>query len=407
MKNFLSVGPFARLASTALFSVAVTGVMSGLSAEAYAAKTSAATTTSYSYYSIGDANYIPSIPSPTYPSYVLMGGGPDVDEGFRWMIKRAGITPSTGGRVVVIRATGDGAYNPYIYYSGRRNSTSNLIQDGWVGGKYLGVSSVETLVIPSRDAAGSEFVNKVLAGANAVWIAGGDQTDYFRYWKGTPLEGTLKGLLAKNIPIGGTSAGLAVMGGFDFTGANGTVSSLQALGDPYNTYMQFDPAPLSTSGSFLTPPVFGNMIMDSHLDSRDRMGRLITFVSRLIGSYPGTHTQQFGCQGGPITKASAKGIGIGVEAALVVHQNPDGTYTGERLTNVSTTTESAVYLVELTQDPTECVSGKPLTVPQNSINIRKLDKTTPRINNISDWTGFPIYKTGGVFSGTMSPANPY
>lgn len=404
MKKLLPSGAFAKLARTAFLAVAATGILSGMPIEAYAAKKSA---TSYTYYSVGDTKLVPSLASPTYPSYVLMGGGPDVDEGFRWMIKRAGITPGSGGRIVVIRATGDGAYNPYIYYSGRKNSTSNLIEDGWVGGKSLGVSSVETLVIPNRDAAGTEFVNRVVAGANAVWIAGGDQTNYFRYWKGTPLEETLKGLLAKNIPIGGTSAGLAVMGGFDFTGANGTVTSVQALSDPYNTYMQFDPTPLSTSGSFLTPPVFANTIMDSHLDSRDRMGRLVTFVSRLIGPYSGTSTQQFGCPGGPITRASAKGIGIGVEAALVVNQNPDGTYTGERLTNVSTTTESAVYLVEITQGPTECAAGKPLTVPQNAINIRKLDKTTPRINNIADWTGFPIYKTGGVFSGTLSPANPY
>jgi cyanophycinase-like exopeptidase len=406
MKNLPANGVFAKLARTALLTVAATGMLFGMPADSYAAKKPAATT-SYTYYSVGDTALVPSLASPSYPSYVLMGGGPDVDEGFRWMIKRAGITPGSGGRIVVIRATGDGAYNPYIYYSGRKNSTSNLIQDGWVGGKSLGVSSVETLVIPSRDAASTEFVNKVVAGANAVWIAGGDQTNYFRYWKGTPLEETLKGLLAKNIPIGGTSAGLAVMGGFDFTGANGTVTSAQALDDPYNTYMQFDPTPLSTAGSFLTPPVFANTIMDSHLDSRDRMGRLITFVSRLIGPYSGTSTQQFGCPGGPITKASARGIGIGVETALVVNQNPDSSYTGERLTNVSTTTESAVYLVEITQGPTECASGKPLTVPQNSINIRKLDKAMPRINNIADWTGFPIYKTGGVFSGALSPANPY
>jgi cyanophycinase-like exopeptidase len=405
MENSLSSGVFARLARTTLF-WAATGLAFGMSAQADAAKKPTATT-SYTYYSVGDTTLTPSLPSPAYPSYVLMGGGPDVDEGFRWMIRRAGITPGTGGRIVVIRASGDGAYNPYIYYSARKNSTSSLIEDGWVGGKYLGVSSVETLVIPSREAASTGFVNKVVASANAVWIAGGDQTNYFRYWKGTPLEETLKGLVAKNIPIGGTSAGLAVMGGFDFTGANGTVTSVQALGDPYNTYMQFDPTPLSTSGSFLTPPVFANTIMDSHLDSRDRMGRLITFVSRLIGAYPGTGTQQFGCPGGPLTKASAKGIGIGVEAALVVNQNPDGTYNGERLTNASSTTESAVYLVEITQGPTECAAGRPLTVPQNSINIRKLDKTTPRIINMSDWTGFPIYKTGGVFSGTLSPANPY
>ena len=32
-----------------------------------------------------------------HPIFVLMGGGPDVDEAFRWMISRAGIRPGTGG----------------------------------------------------------------------------------------------------------------------------------------------------------------------------------------------------------------------------------------------------------------------------------------------------------------------
>lgn len=373
-----------------------------------AKKDGTSTTTSYTYYSVGDPAVSPGVAQARPdPSYVLMGGGPDVDEAFRWMIGRAGITPATGGRVVVIRAAGDGAYNPYIYYSGRKSSTSTDVQDGWVGGKSLGVSSVETLVIPSAEAANSAFVSSVVGRANAVWIAGGDQTHYLRYWKGTQLESTLKNLMANNVPIGGTSAGLAVMGGFDFTGENGTVTSAQALADPYNTYMRFDPTPLSTAGSFITPPVFANTIMDSHLDSRDRMGRLVTFVSRLIGNYPRNAANPYGCSGGVIANATAKGIGIGVEAALLVKGNPDGSYSGERVTNVSTTTESAVYLVNVTQGPTTCVSGQPLTIPESAVEIRKLDGNMPVIENLQDWTGFPIYKPAGVFSGTLNPPNPY
>jgi len=43
-----------------------------------------------------------------------MGGGPDVDQAFQWLIERAGIKPGTGGRLVIIQATGTEAYNPYI-----------------------------------------------------------------------------------------------------------------------------------------------------------------------------------------------------------------------------------------------------------------------------------------------------
>lgn len=362
----------------------------------------------YTYYSVGNPDFSPAIvQAREHPSYVLMGGGPDVDEAFRWMIQKAGITPATGGRLVVIRATGDGGYDPYIYYSNKKKSTaSSDIADGWVGGASLGLSSVETLVIPSTAAANDEFVNTVVGRANAVWIAGGDQADYIKYWKGQALETTLKTLMDHNVPVGGTSAGLAVLGGFDFTAQNGTVTSPQALTDPYNAFMTFDPSPLSTLGGFIAPAALAKTIVDSHLDSRDRMGRLISFVSRLIGTYSGTGTQQYGCAGGVLGNSTARGIGIGVEAALLVQRNPDLTYTGQRVTNISTTTESAVYFVDVTQGPTVCTSGKPLEVPTSSVVIRKLANSGTTIN-LTDWSNFPIHKSVGVSSGLLLPANPY
>ena len=86
----------------------------------------AGSTAAYSYFATGNPYAAVSAPSTlNAPSFVLMGGGPDVDEAFRWMISRAGITPKTGGRFVVIRATGTEAYNPYIYYSNDASSTSS------------------------------------------------------------------------------------------------------------------------------------------------------------------------------------------------------------------------------------------------------------------------------------------
>jgi cyanophycinase-like exopeptidase len=361
----------------------------------------------YDYYAEGNPDVVPTVSqSQPHPSYVLMGGGPDVDDAFRWMIQRAGVAPGTGGRLVVIRASGDDGYNPYIFYSGRKSAIDSVVRDGWVGGAALGLSSVETLVIPSTAAANDPFVNTVLARANAVWIAGGDQASYIRYWKGQALEATLNGLMQKNVPIGGTSAGLAVLGGFDFAALNGTVTSMQALGNPYNSYMTLDPNPLSTVGGFIAPPVLANTITDSHLDSRDRMGRLITFVSRLIGTYPGAGQQELGCPGGVLGNHTARGIGIGVEAALLVQRNPDFTYSGRRVTNISTTTESAVYFINVTQGPTVCAAGKPLDVPTSSVVIRKLANSAAAIN-LSDWSGFPIHQSVGVVAGSLLPANPY
>lgn len=63
-----------------------------------------------------------------------MGGGPDVNDAFKWMIKKAG-----GGNFVILRSRGTDAYNSYVYAMG-------------------GVSSVETIIIPSREAASDPFV---------------------------------------------------------------------------------------------------------------------------------------------------------------------------------------------------------------------------------------------------------
>ncbi|MBK6651748.1 MAG: cyanophycinase [Betaproteobacteria bacterium] len=352
----------------------------------------------HEYHALGQPDAEVSASPQAEPSLVIMGGGPDVDNAFAWMIARAGVRPGTGGRFVVIRATGTDAYNPYIYFSDDKDSTSSQIAADWVGGASMGLSSVETLVIPDRNAANHPFVNAVVARAQAVFIAGGDQSDYIRYWKGTALHATLDNLIAQNVPVGGTSAGLAVLGQFDFSAMVDSVSTAEALTNPYNEFMTLDPDPLSLTGGFLTPAAFRNTILDSHLDSRDRMGRLMTFVSRLVAPLGSA-----GCKGGILaagtsTLQGARGIGVGVETALLVQGDGLITpFTGQRVTNPNSTTESAVYFVRPMEVPKVCSSGLPLTVGQ--MEVRKLSDSS--VFNLSDWAGKParyVDVTAGVLS---------
>jgi cyanophycinase-like exopeptidase len=146
------------------------------------------------------------------PSVVLMGGGYDVGEAFRWMIAQAGISRATGGRFVILRATGTDAYNGYIYsHLGQVDPTTPKNYET-VGGIDLGVTSVETLVIPTRKAAEDPFVLGVIAKASAIFIAGGDQADYYNFWQGTALDTALQKAVSAGIPVGGTSAGNAMLG---------------------------------------------------------------------------------------------------------------------------------------------------------------------------------------------------
>jgi len=219
----------------------------------------------YRYFAVGEPERAVAIPQfPARPAFVLMGGGADVDEAFRWMIRKAGVRPGSGGRFVVLRASGTGAYDPYIFFSGPGRQTGVPVAQRWVGGAALGLSSAETLVIPSRAAAESPFVNSVVARANAVFIAGGDQGNYIRHWKGTRLESTLNSLLARKVPVGGTSAGLAILGAFDFAALRGTINSARALADPFDQRITLDPGPLAPGGGLLPASALANTITDSH-----------------------------------------------------------------------------------------------------------------------------------------------
>ena len=95
------------------------------------------------------------------PGLVLMGGGTDVDAAFHWMCDRAG-----GGDFVVIRTTGTDAYNPYI---------QQLCPQ---------MDSVETIIITSVTGANSAYVSSHIQNAEALWIAGGDQSTYVTFGAG-------------------------------------------------------------------------------------------------------------------------------------------------------------------------------------------------------------------------------
>lgn len=333
----------------------------------------------YSYFVTGTQYYVAGNPEPVIPlptakpeavqPVVAMGGGPDVDEAYRWMIQQAGIKAGpnnpTGGRFVVVRTTGTDAYDPYFFYSDGNNSTNTPAVDGFVGGAYLGLTSAETLIVTSRDGANDKFVNAVVGTANALWIAGGDQSTYINLWKGTELETTIARLIKNNIPVGGTSAGANVLARFVFSAQRGTITSAQALSDPYNKYMTFDPGPFSDP-SFLSIPALADTFIDPHFDSRDRMGRLVTFVSRTIA--PGSNNT--GCAGGILTTPqSARGIGIDVETALAI-RNVGGNYIAQRLTNISTTSRSAVHFLRPMSLPATCTAGTPLTM--QGVCVQKL-----------------------------------
>jgi cyanophycinase-like exopeptidase len=183
-----------------------------------------------------------------------MGGATEDDNAMRWFLQRA-----NGGDVLVIRASGADGYNDYLF--------SEL---------GVAVNSVETIVTPNAASALEPYVAQQIRNAEALWMAGGDQTNYANFWKDKPVEDALRYLIhEKKAVIGGTSAGMAILGEAYFRAANGTITSAEALANP------FDPKMDIGASDFLDHPHLQRVITDTHYDNPNRRGRHLAFIARL------------------------------------------------------------------------------------------------------------------------------
>ena len=258
---------------------------------------------------------------PTSGLLVLQGGGDDVDENYVQMGAKGG-----GGDFVVLRATGDDEYQAYIY---------GLCQ----------CDSVETLIVDSRAAAFDPYVVETVRNAEALFIAGGDQSNYVRYWKGTPLEDAINFVAAKPAPVGGTSAGMAVLGEFVYSAMTPeSLTSATALANPYA-------ADLTLERDFLVMPRMAGIVTDQHLQERDRIGRTVALMARLL-------------QDGWTTDARA----IAADRETAVHIDP---VTG--VAQVFATKDHPTpyaYMMSANRLPEHCKPGEPLTFSQ--VNVYRL-----------------------------------
>jgi len=312
----------------------------------------------YEYYVIGDPSDSDATPS---PGLLLAGGSTDVAEAMEWMIKKSG-----GGDFVVLRCAGTDAYNPWIYKQlaepGELNSCETII--------FLEPESCEDPVLIGR-----------IVNAEALFIAGGDQWNYVSMWKGTPVEAAIHSVRDKGAPIGGTSAGLAILGEFVFSAENDTVESDDALRNPYNRRVCLEKG-------FLDMPDMDGKITDSHFVARDRMGRLVTFLARIV-------------QDGWATEA--RGIGIDEETALGV--DPDGTVT---LFGACKDGTAVAYFLRTNGEPDSCEPKTPLTY--KGISVFKM--TIGAKFNLATWQGdygtsYSLSAVEGVLASTQSDGSIY
>jgi cyanophycinase len=280
---------------------------------------------SYKYIRLGQKH---DKQSSTQAGVAMLGGGEDLDEAFRWMCGKSG-----GGDFLILRARGSGDYNPYI------NGMCQL-------------NSVATLIIPNRKAAQDPAVADIIRHAEAVFIAGGDQSRYIKFWRGTTVEHAMNANIADGKPIGGTSAGLAVLGEFTYASFYDSTVSKDALRNPYYKGV-------TLTRDFLKVPHLQDVITDSHFATRDRMGRTLAFMARLM---------QDGWSKSP------RDIAIDERSGVLVESDGKAVVIG---------TGRGAYFLGTTQAPDVCREKLPLTFR----GVTAYHVPTGAHFDLSSWTG--------------------
>ena len=322
------------------------GLVAGFLILASVAAQSFAQTSVYQYFRVGSGTDKAGTPR---AGFALMGGGTDQDEAFRFLCERAG-----GGDFLVLRATGKDDYNTYIQ-------------------KLCPINSVATVVIPNRAAAEDPFVAAKIREASAVFISGGDQANYINFWMGTPVQTELNNAIKRGVPLGGTSAGLAVMGEYAYTSQGDkpddpNLDGKTAIADPFGPR-------ITLVRGFLDIPILKGVVTDTHFAKRDRMGRLLVFLARL--NKPG---------------ARVRGIGVQEKAALLLETDGAGRVVGK----------GAAYFIDASN-----AHGTVAAKAEFNFGPYEVKKVEPgQAFHVGIWSGNAAQYTLTVENGTIRSSQP-
>jgi cyanophycinase len=267
---------------------------------------------------------------PTKGGAMLEGGRSDRKPAWEWFLDHAGY-----GDIVIICATCGALYNSYVM------NTAD-------------VDSVQTLKITKRRAAFDPFVVGSVEGAEGIFFAGGDQSDYVRIWRDTPVSDAIGSVIDRGGVVGGISAGLAIVGGFVFSAEKNTITSDKALEDCFNMK-------ITLRRDVLAVPGLRSTVTDSHFTERDRLGRSLVFMARTI-------TDGW--------TSVSKGLGVDEDTAVLLE--PDGTANviGRGTASFSRMTADDVIT---------CSDGAPLSTGPVDVNVVPRGRSF----DVATWTGDP------------------
>ena len=173
-------------------------------------------------------------------------------------------------------------------------------------------------------------------------------------------------MLPRAGPSGGNSAGLAILGEYSFASMIDTIHSPDALADPYGNKV-------TITREFLRIPLLADIITDTHFAKRDRLGRLLVFMARIL---------QDGWAKQVRAIAVEENVGVLVELDGTAHVVGDG----------------PAYFLESTEAPEVCAHREPLTFAR--IGVQRL--VAEKSFQIKTWEGQGEKYTLSIVKGIVS-----
>jgi len=235
-------------------------------------------------------------------SILMVGGGGEnygawSDDPYGWFVEKAGY-----GKIINIDVDEASDWYPTYFVSLGANITSYNLQ------------------IATVSEANSFIIYQELLSADGIFIEGGDQWDYISTWKNTYVQSAIQSVYENGGAIGGTSAGLAVLGEVVFDGEHGSLTSDQAAYNPYHYRV-------SMTDDFLD--ILPGVFTDSHFNDRGRLTRLTVMLAR--------RNQD--------NDENLLGIGVEYKTAFCVDENMVGTVYGEMVTIIHQSDSSEIQCI--------------------------------------------------------------
>jgi cyanophycinase len=177
--------------------------------------------------------------------------------------------------------------------------------------QYCGATFAKEFAISDRDSADSQITFDTLLTYQAIFFRGGDQYNYYQFYKNTRLLQAVEQIYQSGGTIAGTSAGMHILSSVMFTARYGSAFPHQCIQNPTAEVV-------ALADDFMN--YFPGYIFDTHFCERGRFGRILAFMAK--HSFSDTTT--------------LIGLGIDDMTCLAVDENMKGTVFGTGAVNIYT-----------------------------------------------------------------------